>query len=156
MIRRVPSPAGAVSRGLLAGVIGTAMMTGYQLAVAKARGSDSSDTPAEVAKRVIGGVFRRRVPDDDSGVLNNATHFAYGTAWGVPYGIAQSTLRAPFLRQGAFFGGLVWAASLLELPAMKLAPPVWEYPPAELVLDASYHLVYGLSVAAAYHLLDRE
>lgn len=80
MIRRVPSPAGAVPRGLLAGLIGTAAMTGYQLAVAKVRGSEPSDTPAEVTKRVIGGVFRRPVPGDDSGVLNNATHFAYGTA----------------------------------------------------------------------------
>ena len=39
---------------------------------------------------------------------------------------------------------------MIELPAMKLAPPVWEYPPLELVLDVSYHLVYGATVAAAY------
>ena len=46
-------------------------------------------------------------------------------------------------------------ASLVELPAMKLSPPPWEQPPAELALDASYHLVYGMAVAAAYRLLDR-
>ena len=38
---------------------------------------------------------------------------------------------------------------------MKLAPPVWEYPPKELMLDASYHLVYGVAVAGAYAVLDR-
>jgi len=51
---------------------------------------------------------------------------------------------------GLAFGTLVWGASLLELPAMKLAPAVWEYPPLELALDVSYHLVYGVAVAAAY------
>jgi uncharacterized membrane protein YagU involved in acid resistance len=52
------------------------------------------------------------------------------------------------------FGTTVWGASLVELPAMKLAPPVWEQPPAEVALDLSYHLVYGLGVAAAFAVLD--
>lgn len=38
---------------------------------------------------------------------------------------------------------------------MRLAPPVWEYPPTEMALDLSYHLVYGLGVAGAYGLLER-
>ena len=38
---------------------------------------------------------------------------------------------------------------------MKLAPPVWEYPPTELGLDVSYHLVYGLATATAFGALSR-
>ncbi len=56
---------------------------------------------------------------------------------------------------GAFFLALVWGASLVQLPAMGIAPPVWETPPAEAALDLSYRLVYGLAVAAAYSVLDR-
>jgi uncharacterized membrane protein YagU involved in acid resistance len=82
-------------------------------------------------------------------------HVLYGTSWGPLYGITQSSLDLPVLHHGALFGTLVWAASLVELPAMKIAPPVWETPPAEIVLDLSYHLAYGLAAAAAYGLLDR-
>lgn len=82
-------------------------------------------------------------------------HVLYGTSWGPMYGIAQSTLRLPVFHHGALFGTLVWAASLVELPAMKIAPPLWQTPPLEVALDLSYDLVYGLGVAATYALVDR-
>ena len=145
-----PSPIGAVVRGLAAGAAGTAAMTAYQTAVAKARGSEASTTPAEVGKRVIRGVFHRRFDEDRTSALNNAMHWGYGTSWGAVYALADGIGEVPVIPRGAAFGTTVWAASLLELPAMKLAPPVWEYPPLELALDVSYHLVYGVAVAAAY------
>ncbi len=155
MSHRSPAtPLAAVGKGILAGAAGTAAMTGYQLAVAKLRGSGSSSAPAEVGKRIIEGVFKREVPEDRMEALNNAMHVAYGTSWGPMYGIAQSSLRLPAVHHGALFGALVWAASLVELPAMGIAPPIWESPPAEAAIDLSYHLVYGLAVAATYSALD--
>jgi hypothetical protein len=150
-----PTPLRAVGRGLVAGAVGTGLMTAYQVAVAKARDSESSTMPAEVAKRIIRGVFQREVSDEQTETLNNAMHIAYGTGWGALYGLAQGTLDAGVMRHGTTFGAIVWGASLIELPAMKLAPPVWEYPPVEAGLDLSYHLVYGLGVAGAYAVLDR-
>ena len=147
---QTPSPIGAVSRGLAAGVAGTAAMTLYQTAVAKGRGSEASTTPAEVGKRLIRGVFHRRFDEDRTPMLNNAMHWGYGTSWGAVYALTDGLGDIPVLPRGLGFGTSVWGASLLELPAMKLAPPVWEYPPLELVLDLSYHLVYGIAVAAAY------
>ncbi len=149
------SPLAAVGKGVAAGLAGTALMTGYQLAVASLRDGDSSSAPAEVGRRVIEGVFQREVPEERMDDLNNAMHVLYGTSWGPVYGIAQSTLRLPVFHHGALFGTLVWAASLVELPAMKIAPPVWQTPPLEAALDLSYHLVYGLGVAATYALVDR-
>lgn len=57
-------------------------------------------------------------------------HWTYGTTWGIPYGIAQGTMRAGWLRSGLTFGTVVWGASPIHLPAMKLAPPLWQYRPA--------------------------
>lgn len=151
--QRRPSPAGAVARALAAGAAGTAAMTAYQTAVAKLRGSEPSTTPAEVGKRVIRGVFHRRFDEDQTPLLNNAMHWGYGTGWGAAYALTDG-IGLPVLPRGLGFGTLVWGASLLELPAMKLAPPVWDYPPAELALDISYHLVYGVTVAAAYQALS--
>jgi len=148
------SPLGAVARGLAAGVVGTAAMTAVQVAVAKARGSEASTTPAEVGRRIIEGVFHREVGEDKTDLLNTAMHWNYGTSWGALYGLAEGTLEDSPLRHGLAFGTVVWGASLIELPAMKLAPPVWEYPPAELALEVGFHLVYGVAVAAAYSALD--
>ena len=75
-------------------------------------------------------------------------HWSYGTGWGAAYALTDG-VELSVLARGLAFGTLVWGASMLELPAMKLAPPVWDYPPAELGLDVSYHLVYGLAVAGA-------
>ncbi len=145
-----PTPLGAVARGLAAGAAGTAAMTVYQTAVAKLRGSEPSTTPAEVGKRVIRGVFHRRFDENQTGKLNNAMHWGYGTSWGAVYALSDGLANVPVVSRGLAFGTLVWGASLIELPAMKLAPPVWEYPPLELALDVSYHLVYGVAAAAAY------
>jgi hypothetical protein len=148
------TPLAAIGKGLVAGAVGTGLMTVYQGAVAKLREAEPSTTPAEVGKRVIRGVFQRPVDEERTEELNNAVHAAYGTGWGGAYSIvAADRVKRP-ARAGILFGTTVWGASLVELPAMKLAPPVWEQPPAEVALDLSYHLVYGLGVAAAFAVLD--
>lgn len=104
---------------------------------------------------MIEGVFQRSVPENWMSFLNNAVHVAYGTGWGAAYGICEASRRDSSVRHGVPFGMLVWGASLVELPAAKLAPPVWQYPPKELALDVSYHLVYGVGVAAALAAIER-
>jgi uncharacterized membrane protein YagU involved in acid resistance len=125
-------------------------MTAAQTAMMKLRGADSSGVPGEIAARVIEGVYQRQVPEGRVELLNNAMHWAYGTGLGIVYGLAQGTFHARTMRHGLAFGALVWGASLLQLPAMRLAPPVWEYPPQELAVDVGSHVVYGLGVAGAY------
>ena len=43
----------------------------------------------------------------------------------------------------------------VQLVPMGLYQPPWEYPPADLALDLSYHLVYGAALGTAYAALDR-
>lgn len=76
-------------------------------------------------------------------------HVLYGTGWGALYGLAA---RRPTL--GLAFGVVAWSASLVELPAMKLSPPVWKLPPSSIAPDLGFHLVYGVSVAAAHRTLS--
>ena len=75
-------------------------------------------------------------------------HWLYGTGWGTLYGLAA---RRPTL--GLAFGTIVWGASLVELPAMGLAPPVWRMPPSSIAPDLGFHLVYGVAVAATHRAL---
>ena len=111
----------ALLDGVLVGLVGTATMTAAQTAYHKAMDVEPSSTPAEVAKRVIRGVLQREVSVERTDTLNNAMHWLYGTGWGTLCGLAA---RRPTL--GIAFGTLVWGVSLVELPAMRLSPPVWE------------------------------
>ena len=47
------------------------------------------------------------------------------------------------------------AAVFATLVPLGIYEPPWKYPPKELAIDLSYHLVYGLGVAGAYRLLER-
>jgi hypothetical protein len=150
-----PTPLKATLLGLLAGAVGTGVMTAAQTAYMKKTGGESSSTPAEVAKRIIEGVFKREVPDERMDQLNNAMHVLYGTSWGAVYGITAGGRNPSVVRSGLVFALGVWGASLVELPAMGLAPPPWEYSPSDIAPDLGFHLVYGTSVAAAYGLIAR-
>ena len=155
-----------LARGLAAGVAGTAVMTGYQLAVAKARGEPlrtkvprtwaDAPAPAQVAKLLADRVGKgRRITKKDVPWVTNAMHWVYGVSWGAAYGVAAAATGIRPLAGGVAFGTGVWATSYAELVPLGIYEPPWEYPPQVLALDLSYHLVYGVAVAAAYAALDR-
>ncbi len=149
------TPLGATLGGLAAGAAGTGIMTAAQLTYSKVTGGGSSDTPAQVGKRIIEGVFQREVPEERMEQLNNAMHVLYGTSWGAVYGIAAGSRFPSLLTGGLVFGTAVWGASLVHLPAMGLAPPPWEYDLKGIAPDLGFHLIYGLGVAAAFSALER-
>jgi hypothetical protein len=165
-----PTPLAALRRGLLAGVAGTAAMTAWQELSAKLTAADDQEprqqpddpweqasAPAQVARRIIEGVFKREASPALIPVLTHATHWAYGTTWGGVYGlVAGSTARRRPLRRGLAFGTAVWAMSYVQLVPMGLYEPPWKYPPKDLAMDLSYHLVYGAAAGLAYRVLASE
>jgi hypothetical protein len=150
-----------LARGVVAGVVGTAAMTAYQLAVAHRRGRPlttpiprtwaEAPAPARVAKRVADAFGKgRRVTKKQVPLLTNALHWAYGVSWGAAYGLVAAVVEPAPVRAGLALGGGIWAASYGELVPLGIYEPPWRYPPEELALDLSYHLVYGVAVAGAY------
>lgn len=166
------TPLGALVRGLAAGAIGTAAMTVHQEIVSRmssngGSGDDGSGSdqqadpwekapaPAQVAKRILEGVFHKKVPADRIDLLTNLMHWLYGTSWGGIYGLVEGTVEAPPLVAGPLFGGAVWASSYLELVPMGIYEPPWEYPLATLANDLGYHLSYGVGVALGHRAIER-
>jgi hypothetical protein len=156
---------GSLGRGLLAGAAGTAAMTAYQLAVAKAQGKPletpvprtwaDAPAPAQVVKKAADAVGKgRNVTKQDVPRVTNAMHWFYGISWGFAYGLAARKLRPRPVAGAAALATGVWAAAYAELVPLGIYKPPWAYPPAELCLDLSYHLVYGAGVAAAYAALE--
>jgi hypothetical protein len=155
-----------IGRGVLAGLAGTAAMTAYQLAVAKARGKPlvtpvphrwaDAPAPAQVAKKAADRLgVGRRVTRDDVPLLTNVMHWLYGTSWGLAYALAAYMAEPEPLEGGMLFGAGVWASSYAELVPLGIYEPPWRYPAEEVALDLSYHLVYGMAVAEAFAALER-
>jgi uncharacterized membrane protein YagU involved in acid resistance len=83
-------------------------------------------------------------------------HWLYGVSWGAVYGVAAGATKPDPLVGGLAFGTGVWGASYAELVPLGVYKPPWKYPPKELAVDLSYHVVYGMTVAVAYAALDRD
>jgi hypothetical protein len=54
-------------------------------------------------------------------------HWLHGYELGRLHAIVEASRRSRRARDAPLFGAAVWGASLVHLPAMRLAPPVWEY-----------------------------
>ncbi|MBS1843660.1 MAG: hypothetical protein JST53_04505 [Actinobacteria bacterium] len=135
--------------GVAAGAVGTAAMTSAQAWVYGLTGGEGSEAPREVGEKILGH-FGVKVRKEQRPALNTAMRALYGTSWGLPFGLAFGRGGPPGPAKGSIFGLNVWLASLVELPALGVAPPPWEQSPAVLAQDLAFHLVYGLATAAAY------
>jgi hypothetical protein len=167
---RCVSPLGAVARGLLAGVVGTAAMDTLLFSRYKRGGGeeafsswefseslsswDDAPAPAQVGRRIVEGLFARKLPPERAALVNNITHWMFGIFGAAPYGILAGSLRSPRIGYGLPFGVGVWAGGYVILPAAKLYQPIWKYDGKTLAKDLSAHLLYGLTTAAAFQLLS--
>jgi hypothetical protein len=148
-------------RGIAAGIAGTAAMTAYQLAVARAQGKPlatpvphrwaDAPAPAQLAKKAADWVGQgRHLTRDDVPMLTNAMHWLYGVSWGALYGVVAGAAEPDPVAGGLAFGTGVWGAAYAELVPLGIYKAPWRYSAEELALDWSYHAVYGLAVAAAF------
>ena len=160
------TPIGAVSRGLLAGVAGTAAMdTWMYLAYRRSGGKEpflnwefSSDVktwadapaPAQVGRRLYDGLFQRKLPDERAALVNDLTHWGFGIASAAGYGVVAGSLKQPRPVYGLLFGAGVWLGGYGVLPVTGLYEPIWKYDRVTLAKDLAAHLVYGLTTATAF------
>ena len=164
------TPAGVIARGIAAGVVGTACMTALQELMSRRRRAQAASTtngsappadpwekapaPAQLARRVVEGVFQHEVSPERITFFTNAVHWGYGTAMGAVYALGESSLRERPAVHGPLYGLGVWASSYATLVPLGLYEWPWHYRAQSIAKDVSYHLVYGSGVAAGYRLLS--
>jgi hypothetical protein len=148
----IDSLAASIGRGLVAAAIGTAAMTVSSTIEQKARGRAASTAPADAAAKLLG--IEGFCDDAARNRFSTIVHWAYGTSWGVP--------RAALDRAGlssaaatAAHGATLWGSEQVMLPALGVAPPLWEWGAGEVAIDASHHLVYTVATSIAYEALSR-
>lgn len=164
------SPLNAAAHGLAAAALGTLTMdlflyrryrrdggeTGFGAWESSAGivSWDDAPAPAKVGKRLAEAVLGHALPPRRARLVNNLTHWGYGIAAGVPYGILVSRVRVPRLLYGLPFGAGVWASGYVVLPALGVYRPIWEYDVETLGNDLSAHLVFGVGTATAFRALS--
>jgi hypothetical protein len=107
----------------------------------------------QFAFKVASGLFGRDIGPAarPAGV---AVHLAYGSVWGMFYGLLQSSYRLPPVPFGMAYGLVVWLVGpAFLLPSMKLMRPPLQEPPVRATMLLAGHVVYGAALAAALEAL---
>jgi hypothetical protein len=142
--------AAAIGRGLVAGAVGTAAMTVSSTIEQKLRERDGSTAPADAAMKVLG--IEGFCDDAAKSRFSNVVHWAYGTGWGVPRGLFDAA-GLDTAAATAAHGGALWGSEQMMLPALGVAPPLWEWGAVEAAIDALHHAVYATAASVAYEAL---
>lgn len=145
-LERAGETAGAVGRGLLAGLLGTAAMTVSTRIEMNARKRPASSAPVQAVERSLGVQ-----PTDEQARerFSAVVHWSYGTSWGAVRGlIGAAGIAGPGAAVLHFL--LVWGAELVTLPALDVARPPWEWGSEELAVDMVHHGVYATTTSLAY------
>jgi hypothetical protein len=142
--------AAKIGRGLVAGAIGTAAMTASSTWEQKRRGREPSTAPADAASKLLG--IEGFCDDAAKSRFSNIVHWAYGSAWGVPRALLDAAGLRPAAATAAH-GLALWGSEQMMLPALGVAPPLWEWGATEVAIDAGHHLVYTLATSLAYEAL---
>jgi hypothetical protein len=109
----------------------------------------------QFAFKFVAGVFNRDI-SDVLGPAGMATHLAYGSSWGLLFGLLQATYRRPAGLSGVLYGLLVWLVGPAALvPAMRLLRKPWEESPQRTGTLLGAHIAYGLALAGAFEALER-
>jgi len=167
---RTMTPLGAITRGALAGLVGTFAMDllwygRYRRGggeapfvdweTAKGVTWENAPAPAQLGRKVASGVFDIDLPESAAPLTTNIVHWSYGVAWGAALGVLEGTVGAYSPLAGLVFGPVVWSSGYVVLPLAKIYKPIWEYDAATLWKDLSAHLVYGATTATALRVLAR-
>jgi hypothetical protein len=139
--------AGRIGRGLVAGAIGTAAMTVSSTIEQKRREREASTAPADAAMKVLG--IESFCDDAAKSRFSNVVHWGYGTAWGVPRALLDAAGLSPAAATAAH-GAVLWGSEQVMLPALGVAPPLWEWGATEVAIDAGHHVVYTVATSLAY------
>lgn len=164
------TPLGAILKGAVAGIVGTAAMDAvWYLRYRKGGGEqsfteweftgvedyESAPAPAQMGKRLVEGLLDVELDPRTASPMNNVVHWATGAGWGVSHGIVHGSMARPTILGGLLTGVGAWGSSYGVLAPAGLYKPMWEYDTKTLWKDLSAHLAFGLGTAIAYSILSR-
>ncbi len=148
--KTVGSFAAALGRGIIAGIAGTAAITISQMIEMKITGRKPSTAPADAASKVL---HIKPATEQDKQQFSQQVHWTYGTSWGVARALIAETglegIPASLLHFVA-----IWGTAMIIEPKLGVAPPVTEWEPKSIAIDALHHAVYAAVAGLVYDAID--
>lgn len=141
---------GAIGKGLLAGLAGTAAITISQMIEMRFTKRKPSEAPVKIAEKVTDV---KPVAEESKEKVSQEIHWAYGTSWGIARGLIGLTGLSGLAAIGANFAA-IWGTALILLPSFKAGPKITEEEPKTIAIDAMHHAVYAIAAGLAYDALD--
>lgn len=177
------TPIGVAGRGIVGGLAGTFLLSvlarvlpGMRVnseqarAVAARNPSGSTLAPAleipqspgpeglaeQFAYKVASGVFGRDL-SSSTRLAGRVVHLAYGSGWGMVYGLWQGSYPVSPLLAGPLYGVAVWAVGPgLLVPSMRLIEWPSTLPRDRTIELVTGHVAYGLALALTFDVLERK
>ncbi|MGI8635850.1 MAG: hypothetical protein ACR2KZ_10645, partial [Segetibacter sp.] len=89
----------------------------------------------------------------DQQQFSQAVHWTYGTSWGIARAlVAETGLKG--IPASLLHFITVWGTALVIEPKLGVAPPVTEWEPKSIAVDALHHAVYATVAGLAYDAID--
>ncbi len=136
----------SLTKGALAGLIGTAAMTAAQTAEMRVTGREPSLVPGRVASKLL-----RLQPKDDAALsrISIGMHWTHGMTMGTVRALLGRTgLRGPGALAAHF--ALMWSGDVMLYKALGIAAWPWQWSLEELAPDLLHKGVYAAVTSAAY------
>lgn len=144
--------AGALGKGLLAGLAGTAAITTSQMVEMMLTDREPSTIPADAAAKVFG---IEPVDEEKKSKLANEVHWAYGTSWGAFRGLLGAVGLKGWPATAAHFVA-VWGGAMAIQPSLDLAPPVKEWNIQTIITGGIHHAIYAFITGVVFDAIDQQ
>lgn len=141
----------SIGKGAVAGLAGTAVMTGFQrLVEMPLTGRDESYAPADLVMKLLpvspkGKRERRR--------LNYVAHFGVGVAWGVGHALIARRVGLRGQPAIAAVFAAIYSGDVLGNTALGLTKP-WQWSREDLIIDVGDKLVLAETVGLVFDRLS--
>jgi hypothetical protein len=138
---------GALSRGLIAGVVGTVAMTVSERLEMAVSGRAGSPVPGQVGAHLLPGKDPQSPSDVEA--LTSPVHWAHGVSMGALRGALDVAGMRGREASVAHFA-LVWGADAALYRALGIADVPWRWHADELASDVLHKSVYAAVTGAVY------
>lgn len=141
---------GAITRGMVAGAVGTIAMTISERLEMAVTGREASQVPGQVGAHLLPGRDPDAQPDVEA--LNSPVHWAHGVGMGALRGLLDvGGVRGPTATAAHF--ALFWGADAALYRGQGIADVPWRWSGDELASDVLHKGVYAVATGAVYDAL---
>ncbi len=152
ILKEVGRAAGAVGRGLLAGLAGTVAITASQMIEMAIQKREQSKMPADVASKVLGV---EPINEKEKSKFAQEVHWAYGTSWGAIRGLLSESGIKGWAASATHFV-LIWGTGMMVEDKLGDEPAVDKWDAKTIAIEGLHHAVYALATGLVYDAIDQE